>query len=605
MSYSRYNKLYTQSIQNPVLFWENIAKQELEWFAPWKTPFTQNGTSYQWFVDGKINITHNCIDRHITNGRGQTPAFISLGEDGSERVISYQQLQHLVNKMSNLLKSLGVKKGDVVTLYLPHIIEQPVSMLATARMGAIHSVVYGGFSWKALQTRIQEANSHILITADVTYRRGKEVDLLSIARQARRDTSISKTIVLRRLPATELIENEVDMENALLEQLNNFKPVNTSAEDPLFILYTSGTTGKPKGVVHTHGGYNLYTHYTTKINFRANPGDMYWCTADCGWITGHSYVVYGPLSNCMTSVLVEGAPDYPEAGRWWHIIEKYRIKQFYTAPTAIRLLRKYGDEIPNQYDLSSLKILGTVGEPINPDVWNWYNEQIGKGACPIVDTWWQTETGGHMILTLPGMPQKPGIAGVPFYGIEPAIVDKNGDDVPDGEKGFLVIKKPWPSALRTCWNNKERFEQYWSEVGAFYFTGDYAIKDEDGYIQILGRTDDVITLAGYRVGSAELENALLAHPDVAEAAVIGKPDKVKGESIKAYVMLKRTEITDTHGKVTEIQQFIRTSYGKHAIPSEIEFVSSLPKTRSGKIMRRLLKAQELGMEIGDTSTLED
>ncbi|NPA51839.1 MAG: acetate--CoA ligase [Aquificae bacterium] len=602
----QFDQMYQQSIENPEEFWAKMAQSELKWFKKWDKVFEWNFPYYKWFIGGKLNITYNCLDRHVEEGRRNKVAYIYTNEDNQEKKITYGELLELVNKIANGLKSLGVKKGDRVVIYMPLVIEQLAVMLACARIGAIHSVVYAGFSANALKMRIEDAKAKIVFTSTWTKRRGKKIDLKSVVDEAVEQIDfVEKVVVLHREgDQIELQDREIDFYNLIEDSSPDCKPEEMDAEDPLFILYTSGSTGKPKGVLHTIGGYNLYTHVTTKYVFDIHEDDIFWCTADPGWITGHSYMVYGPLSVGTTSVIAEGAPDYPDPGRWWSIVEKYRVNIFYTAPTAIRLFMKYGEEWPAKYDLSSLRILGSVGEPINPEAWIWYYENIGRKQCSIVDTWWQTETGGHMITTVPAYPQKPGKAGKPFFGIEAQIVDKDGKPVEVNTVGYLVIKKPWPSALRTCWGEPERFEKYWTEIDHMYFSGDLATKDEDGYIMILGRADDVINVSGHRIGTAEVESALVSHKAVAEAAVIGKPHNIKGESIKAFVILKQG-YESSENLLTELKLHVKNELGSLAVPDEIEFVDKLPKTRSGKIMRRILRAKELGMPLGDISTLED
>jgi acetyl-CoA synthetase len=606
ISAEKFDKMYQESIENTEEFWAKLAEQELVWFEKWEKVREWNYPYYKWFVGGKLNITYNCLDRHVENGRRNKIAYIYTNEDNEEIKVSYGELLEMVNKFANGLKSLGVKKGDRVVIYMPLIIEQMVAMLACARIGAIHSVVYAGFSANALRMRIEDAEAKVVITSTWTKRRGKKIDLKSVVDEAVDGLEFVENIIVyqRKGDEFELAEKEIDFNELMKNQPAECEPEIMDAEDPLFILYTSGSTGKPKGVLHTIGGYNLYTHITTKYVFDIHEDDIYWCTADPGWITGHSYMLYGPLSVGTTSVIAEGAPDYPNPGRWWSIVEKYRVNIFYTAPTAVRLFMKYGEEWPAKYDLSSLRVLGSVGEPINPEAWIWYYENIGRKQCSIVDTWWQTETGGHMITTVPAYPQKPGKAGKPFWGIKADVVDKQGNPVEPNTVGFLVIKEPWPSALRTCWGEPERFEKYWNEIPNVYTAGDLATKDEDGYIMILGRADDVINVSGHRIGTAEVESALVSHPAVAEAAVIGKPHEVKGESIKAFVILKQGH-EPSENLMKDIKMHVRHELGALAVPDEIEFVEKLPKTRSGKIMRRVLKAQELGMDVGDISTLED
>jgi acetyl-CoA synthetase len=602
-----YESLYQESIKDREGFWAKVA-EELHWFKKWDKVLDWQFPYAQWFVGAQTNITYNCLDRHVLNGRRNKVAYIWLDEDNNEQKITYGELLELVNRIANGLKSLGVKKGDRVSIYMPNSIPAIACMLACARIGAIHSVVFAGFSEGALRTRIEDAKAKVLITATYTKRRGKKIDLLATAQRAIDGLSfVEKVVVWDRDGDVLNGENPllVSLDKLIKESSPVCEPEVMDAEDPLFILYTSGTTGKPKGVLHTTGGYMVETYYTTKVVFDAHEDDIYWCTADIGWITGHSYIVYGPLANGLTSLVVEGAPDYPDPGRWWSYVEKYRVNIFYTAPTAIRMFMRFGEEWPAKYDLSSLRILGSVGEPINPEAWEWYYKHIGRERCVIVDTWWQTETGAHMITTIPSYPAKPGKAGKPFFTIEPAVVDSQGNPLPPNTVGNLVIKSPWPSMLRTCWGDPERYEKYWTAIpGQVYFTGDLATYDEEGYIMILGRADDVLNVAGHRIGTMEVESALVDHPAVAEAAVIGKPHEIKGESIKAFVILKKG-VEPSDRLKEDIKQHVRQVLGAIAVPDEIEFVEKLPKTRSGKIMRRVLKAQELGLPVGDVSTLED
>jgi len=602
-----YESLYQESVRDREGFWAKVA-EELHWFKKWDKVLDWQFPYAQWFVGAQTNITYNCLDRHINNGRRNKVAYIWLDEENNEKKITYGELLELVSRIANGLKSLGVKKGDRVSIYMPNTIEAIACMLACARIGAIHSVVFAGFSEGALRTRVEDAKAKIVITATYTKRRGKKIDLLSTALRAIDGLSfVEKMVVWDRDKDVLNGENPllVSLDKLIQESSPACEPEVMDAEDPLFILYTSGTTGKPKGVLHTTGGYMVGTYYTTKVVFDAHEDDIYWCTADIGWVTGHSYIVYGPLANGLTSLVVEGAPDYPDPGRWWSYVERYRVNTFYTAPTAIRMFMRYGEEWPAKYDLSSLKILGSVGEPINPEAWEWYYKNIGRGKCVIVDTWWQTETGAHMITTIPSYPAKPGKAGKPFFTIEPAVVDSQGNPLPPNTVGNLIIKTPWPSMLRTCWGEPERYEKYWTAIpGNVYFTGDLATYDEEGYIMILGRADDVLNVAGHRIGTMEVESALVDHPLVAEAAVIGKPHEIKGESIKAFVILKKG-VEPSDRLKEDIKQHVRQVLGAIAVPDEIEFVEKLPKTRSGKIMRRVLKAQELGLPVGDVSTLED
>lgn len=606
ISNQNYKDMYRDSIENPERFWTDIAEKELHWFKNFTEVRNWEYPDYQWFRGGKINISYNCLDRHLNSGKRNKVAYIYTNEDGDDIKITYGELAEKVNRFANALKTLGVKKGDTVTINMAQTIEQVIALLACARIGAIHSVVFGGFAAHALQLRIEDANSKLVITSTWTQRRGKKIMIKSIVDEAvdKLEYNVDIIVAQRQGDNYQLIENEFDFHKLINESSPVCEPEWMDSEDPLFILYTSGTTGKPKGILHTTAGYNLFTHYTTKTVFDLQDDDIYWCTADIGWITGHSYMVYGPLSNGATSLLVEGAPDYPTPARWWGIVEKYRVNIIYTAPTAIRLFMKYGPEFPKQHDLSSLRILGTVGEPINPEAWLWYYEHIGGKNCSVVDTWWQTETGGHMITTFPSVSQKPGRAGLPFFGVEALVINKDGTPTPPNSVGLLVIKEPWPSALRTCWGEPQRYEKYWNELPGYYYAGDLATIDEDGYIMILGRADDVLNVSGHRIGTAEVESALVAHNSVAEAAVIGKPHDIKGESIKAFVVLKNGFEQDKH-LINDIKFKVRRELGSLAVPDEIEIVDKLLKTRSGKIMRRVYKARELGIDAGDISTAEE
>jgi acetyl-CoA synthetase len=603
----QFQKTYAESIKNPEKFWASIAERGIDWFQKWKKVFEWKYPNYKWFLGGKLNVTYNCLDRHVKAGRGEKTAFVYLNERNERITINYLNLLKQVNKFGNGLKTLGIKKGDRVVIYMPLVIEQFVAMLACARIGAIHSVVFAGFSASALRERIEDLQAKIIITATSTERRGKKKLLKSAVLEATKNLKFVEKIVILNREKENIIPLEtqqVDFCDLLNRQNEICEPEIMDSEDPLFILYTSGSTGKPKGIIHTTGGFLVYAHYTLKTVFDIQPEDIYWCTADPGWITGHSYVVYGPLSNCLTVVITEGVPDYPEPDSWYKIIEQEKVNIFYTSPTAIRMFRKYGESYCKQHNLASLKILGTVGEPINPEIWNWYFEFIGNKKCPIVDTWWQTETGGQMILTLPGLREKPGVAGLPFYGIDIVVVNQKGEEMPAKEKGLLLIRKPWPGALRGCWNNKDRFTQYWDEIPKMFFTGDFAIKDTDGYIQILGRNDDVVNVSGHRIGTAEVENVLVSFSGVIEAAVISKPDELKGERLKAFITLK-SNLEGNDILKLNIQKYVKAEIAAFAVPEEIEFVQSLPKTRSGKIMRRVLKAKELGQNVGDLTTLED
>ncbi|AEA46361.1 acetate--CoA ligase [Archaeoglobus veneficus] len=607
------DSVYKKAEEDFISFWDEIAKTEIEWFEPYeKVLDDSNAPFYKWFIGGKINITYNCLDRHVKSWRKNKAAIIWQGEpEEDKRVITYYELYRRVCRFANALKKLGVKKGDRVTIYMGMVPELPVAMLACARIGAIHSVVFGGFSASALRDRINDAQAKVVITMDGFYRRGKVVETKRIVDEALEDApSVQNVVVLKR------IGNEINMEedrdiwwhDLQYGVTPECEPEVVDSEHPLFILYTSGTTGKPKGVLHVHGGYNVGTHITTKWIFDLKDDDIYWCTADIGWITGHSYIVYGPLSNGATVLMYEGAPDYPQPDRWWSIIERYGVTVFYTAPTAIRFFMRLGEEWPKKHDLSSLRLLGTVGEPINPEAWKWYYKYIGNEKCPIVDTWWQTETGMILISPLPGVTKlKPGSATLPFPGVVADIYDEDGNPVPPNTGGKLVITRPWPSMLRTLWGDPDRYvRQYWSAYKdkLVYFTGDGARRDEDGYFWIIGRIDDVLNVSGHRIGTAELESALVAHKAVSEAAVIGKPHEVKGEVPVAFVVLK-AGYEPTPELKKELKNWVRKEIGPIAVPEEIHFLEKLPKTRSGKIMRRILRAIEKGEAIGDVTTLED
>ena len=601
-----YESLQKEALENPEAFWGKVA-EELHWYKKWDKVLKWNFPHAEWFVGGKTNVCYNCLDRNIERGLRNKVAILYVNENEEERKLTYGELYELVGRFVSALKNLGVKKGDRVVLYMPNTPEAAIAMLACARIGAIHSVVFAGFSREALRMRIEDAEPKVVIAATYTIRRGKKRELLDTAREAIKEFGhITHLVVWDRDGNRELKENEVEFYKLIEENKEIAEPEIMDAEDPLFILYTSGTTGKPKGVLHVNGGYMVGTYITTKWDFNVDTdNDVYWCTADIGWITGHSYIVYGPLLNGMTTLMYEGAPDHPDPGIWWRIVERYRVNIFYTAPTAVRLFMRYGEEYPKKYDLSSLRVLGSVGEPINPEAWEWYYRVIGGEKCPIVDTWWQTETGMHMILTWPHMKGKPGYAGKPFFTLETDVVDQNGKSLPPNHVGYLVIKKPWPSMFRTVWRNPERYKKYWFSIpGNVYNTEDLASKDENGYIMIVGRADDVLNVAGHRIGTAEVESAIVEHPAVAEAAVIGKQDKIKGQRIKAFVVLK-VGYKPSEKLIEEIKQTVRETLGPIAVPDEIEFVEKLPKTRSGKIVRRLLRAKELGLQVGDLSTLED
>ncbi len=601
-----YQKAYAAYLSDPEGFWDRQAR-ELEWIAPWDRVREWNHPYCRWFCGAKLNITMNCLDRHVLGGRRNKLAIIWRGEDGREEVLTYRQLFRGVMRFANALKKLGVQKGDRVCFYMPFVPEHVIAILACARIGAVHSIVYAGFGAEALHSRIRDAEAKIVITADVGYRRGKTIPLKSIVDDAVRNApSVEKVIVLcrERCPLELYSELEVDFYQIQEGVSDSCPPAEMDSEDPLFILYTSGTTGSPKGIVHTCGGYMVGTHYTSRYIFDIRDTDVYWCSADPGWITGHSYIVYGPLSVGATIVITETTPDYPDYAVWWSIIEELGVSIFYTAPTAIRMFMRVGEEWPARHNLSSLRIIGSVGEPLNPEAFEWYYRVIGKNRCPILDTWWQTETGMHMITTPLGEPMKPGFAGVPIPGVRADVVDKEGNPVPPGQGGLLVITEPWPAMMRTVYNNDERYRKYWNQIKNYYTVGDLAVRDEDGYFMILGRSDDIIIVAGHNLGTAEVESALVEHEAVAEAAVIGIPDEIKGQAVKAFVMLVRGYEPGPK-LVSELMYHVRMSIGPIAMPSAIEFVESLPKTRSGKIMRRVLKAKEMGMDPGDISTLEE
>lgn len=606
-----YDEIYARALAKPQEFWAERASH-LEWYEPWdKVLDESNPPFYKWFVGGKTNIVHNALDRHVKTWRKNKLALIWEGEPGEKVTYSYFALWREVCKFANVLRSMGVHKGDRVTIYMGRIPELPIAMLACAKIGAVHSVVYGGFSEQALADRIEDAQSRVVITTDGAWLRGKIVELKKMADEAiHRSPVVEHVIVVRRTGQDVYMEPGRDYWYHDLMAL----PIASSqcqteamdAEDPLFILYTSGTTGKPKGLLHTHGGYQVFTSTTLQWVFDLKEEDRYWCAADPGWITGHSYIVYAPLIVGATSFMYEGAPNHPYPNRWWKMIEQYGITILYTAPTAIRGLMRFGDAWPNRHDLSSLRLLGTVGEPINPEAWRWYHNVIGKRRCPIMDTWWQTETGGFMITPVPSVPLKPGSATRPFPGIEADIVDEDGHPVAANEDGYLVIKRPWPGMARTVYGDPDRYvTQYWERFRdlGFYLTGDSARKDDDGYYWIIGRVDDVIKVSGYRLGTAEIESALVSHPAVAEAAAIGIPDEMRGNVIWVYCIL-RSGYEASDRLVDELKDHVRHETGPIAVPAKIEFVDILPKTRSGKIMRRVLKARALGKEVGDISTLE-
>jgi len=648
-----YEKLYKESIENPEAFWGKIAK-ELSWFKPWDKVLEWNYPYARWFTGGQTNIVYNALDRWMKTDVRDKLALIWVSQTGEERKFTYGQLNEDVCKFANGLKSLGVKKGDRICIYLPRVPEQLIAMLACAKIGAVHSVVYSGFSVDALKNRIEDAKAKIVICVN-SYPYGKKIieSVNNVIEALKENKTVKNVIVIKRMKSDKIGQSQIQSDKSdsirlnpipsdyicvwwhdLMAKQNNECPTEImDSTDPLFILYTSGTTGHPKGVLHGHAGYMVGVYLTLKWVFNIEMNDIFWSTADAGWITGHSYILYSPLINGITTFVYEGTPDYPDIEIWWRLIDKYKVTKFYTAPTAIRALMRFGEEHLKKYDFSSLKILGSVGEPINPEAWIWFYKNIGREKIPIMDTWWQTETGMFMITPLPSVSLKPGSAFKPFFGIEADVVDDKGNKVPVNTQGYLIIKKPWPSMLMGLYNNEERYkETYFEKIqnqkmsgkdtdfsdfsiseksriepdfsNFLYFAGDSAKIDEDGYYWIVGRNDDVIKVSGHRLGSAELESAFVSNPKVAEAAVIGKPHEIKGESIKAFVILK-VGVTPSDELKKELVLTVRKSIGPIATPDEIDFVDKLPKTRSGKIMRRVLKAKELGLPVGDVSTLED
>ncbi len=609
-SMDQYRSLYQRSLNQPAEFWGEMAERELAWFEKWTTVFDWQPPQVRWFMGGKLNASYNCIDRHLETWRRNKVALIWEGEPGDSRMISYQELHRLVCRFANVLKSRGLKAGDRAIIYMPMVPELPVALLACARLGIIHSVVFGGFSAEALKTRIQDLEAQVVITADGGYRRGREIKLKPAVDEALTECeSVQNVIVLKRTGSeTSMREGRDHWWDHLGREEGEVCPAEPmDSEAPLFVLYTSGTTGKPKGIVHSTGGYLLETTLTMKWVFDLRDEDIYWCTADVGWVTGHSYLVYGPLSAGATCLMYEGAPDFPQPDRFWRLIDKYRVNIFYTSPTAIRSFLKQGDQWPAGHDLSSLRLLGSVGEPINPAAWDWYYRVIGGERCPIVDTWWQTETGAIMIAPMPGATSlKPGSGTLPLPGVEADLVDLQGKPLGANQEGYLVLRHPWPSMFRTLWNDPQRYEDnYFKKVPGAYMTGDAARRDEDGYYWILGRVDDVMNVSGHRLSTMEVESALVRHPAVAEAAVVGKPHEITGQSVACFVTLKKGDY-DEQQLGGELKQWVAKEIGAFARPEQIRFTEALPKTRSGKIMRRLLREIVTSNSVsGDVTTLED
>ena len=605
-----YRRLYRRAEEHPAEFWGELAERELFWFEKWSQVFEWQPPFAKWFIGGKINVSSNCLDRHLSTHRKNKVAILWEGEPGDQRMISYQALHRLVSRFANVLKSRGFQTGDRAIIYMPMVPELPVAMLACARLGIIHSVVFGGFSAEALKARIQDLDAQVVITADGGWRRGKEVKLKPAVDEALADCpTVRDVIVYRRTGSAIEMKAGRDLWWHELDEKasETCEAVPLDSEAPLYVLYTSGTTGKPKGIVHTTAGYLLQTTMTMKWVFDLHDEDTYWCTADIGWVTGHSYIVYGPLSAGATTVMYEGAPDFPQPDRYWRLIEKYRINILYTSPTAIRAFVRQGEQWPNRHDLSSLRLLGSVGEPINPAAWDWYFKTIGKERCPIVDTWWQTETGAIMISPMPGaVPAKPGSATLPLPGVLPDVVDLNGKPVEANREGFLIIRRPWPSMLRTIWRDPQRYEeQYWKRIPGSYLTGDAARRDSDGYYWVLGRVDDVMNVSGHRLSTMELESALVRHPAVAEAAVVGKPHEITGQAVACFVTLKQGD-WNREQLAEDLRQWVAHEIGSFAKPEQIRFTDALPKTRSGKIMRRLLREIVTTHGVtGDVTTLED
>ncbi len=609
-SFATYKRLYAESVNAPAKFWARQAKELLTWRRPFKEVLKWKLPHAKWFIGGQLNVAENCLDRHLDTARSNKAAIIFEGEPGDIRTITYKQLHREVCQFANVLTGLGVGKGDRVAIYMPMVPEAAVAMLACARLGAIHTVIFGGFSSEAIKDRVNDCQAKVVITADGGWRRGKIIELkVNVDRALAGTPSVEKVVVLRRTGnATAMTEGRDHWWHDLVTLASPMhKARGFDSENPLFILYTSGSTGKPKGVLHTTAGYLLGSMMTTKYVFDLKETDVYFCTADVGWVTGHSYVVYGPLANGATVFMYEGAPNQPGPDRFWDMIDRHGVTIFYTAPTAIRAFMRWGDDYVKKHSLASLRLLGSVGEPINPEAWMWYHTLIGKKRCPIVDTWWQTETGVIMVTPLPGItPTKPGSCTLPFFGVVPKVLDENGKEVPKGSGGRLFLKQPWPSMLRTLWNDDDRFKkQYWSELPGYYFAGDGARFDKDGYLWVVGRIDDVLNVSGHRIGTAEVESALVSHPSVAEAAVVGRPDELKGQALVVFVTVK-SGVTATKELREELRAHVAKEIGALARPDDVRFATALPKTRSGKIMRRILKEIAAGGEVrGDTTTLED
>ena len=606
----RYAEIHQRSLEDPERFWAEEARK-LDWYKTWDRVLDWEPPYARWFVGGMLNASYQCVDRHVQTWRRSKVAIYWEGEKGETRVLSYSTLFREVNRCASMLKNLGVKKGDAVALYLSMVPELPIFMLACARIGAVHTVIFSGFSSQSIADRVNDIGAKVIITSDGAYRRGKLLGLKEIVDEAAKlSPVIEKIVVVKRTGETVPMQRGRDfyLSDLLDEADTMVKPEPMESTHPLYILYTSGTTGKPKGVIHSTGGYLVYNHSAYKWVFDIKEESVYWCTADVGWVTGHSSIVYAPLSHGAAIVLYDGAPDFPTVDRWWDIVEKYGVSIFYTSPTAIRMFMRHGEEMLQKHDFSSLELLGSVGEPINPEAWYWYYNNIGQQRCPIVDTWWQTETGGTMLSPTPGiesMPLKPGSAAFPLPGIDAAVVDPEGNELPPNQTGLLIIRKPWPGMLLDIYGDPQRYKDtYWSRFPGSYYTGDFAMRDEDGYFWLLGRADEVLKVAGHRIGTAELEDAAISHPAVAEAAVASKPDEIKGDAIVLFITLK-ADVSPSPDLKKEIGKHLRTLIGPIATPEEVYFVESLPKTRSGKIMRRVLKAIAMGQSPGDLTTLED